>query len=102
MSTEKTNNFTLYNHCTDKKGRRFTVAAVASEGLLGVSVNIGIARYNEHDNYCKKLGRRIAEGRAQKRPVETSKVSKNEAFAETRKFLYETCEKMSNDVSEWL
>jgi len=102
MSKEKTNNFTLYNHCKDKQGRRFTVAAVVEDGLLNAKVSLGIARCSSKDNFNKKIGRAIAEGRATKRPIEISKVSKTDAFVEAKNFMYETCNKIAEDVSQWV
>lgn len=72
---------TIFVHSTTKSGRRFTVAAVQSDDQD--KARIGLAICNPCDQFCKKIGRTIALGRAKKQPeeiVDTDMELKNIAY----------------------
>jgi hypothetical protein len=51
---------TIFIHGKTKSGRRFTIAGVPDKDKL----KIGLAICNPKDQFCKKIGRSISEGRA--------------------------------------
>lgn len=56
-------------HSDDKK---FTICGVIDEGKK--VMNVGLALKNDMDNYSRKLGHKIALGRALKRPFHTFEI----------------------------
>ena len=55
-----------YLHTATKSGKRVTLAALE---FTDKSWHVGAAKCNPKDQYNKKFGRRIAEGRALKNPL---------------------------------
>jgi len=53
-------------HSKTKSGKRFTAAG----NYIGNKIEIGYALCGNKDQFCKKIGRDIAEGRAKKKPMD--------------------------------
>ena len=60
-------NFKMYFHGKDKDDNRYTLAAIESDGII----KFGSAVCSKKDNFSKKIGRLIAEGRAKTKPITT-------------------------------
>lgn len=63
---------TIFTHGLDSTGKRFTMAAAINGDKTVVNYGISICRKGE--NFDKRLGRLISEGRAKTDPISTTKI----------------------------
>jgi len=73
----------MYHHNVDENGRRYTLAAVPIDNEGVVVVKIGAAVCSDNDNFCKKIGRLIAGGRATVNPVTLVVIEDKEKYRDT-------------------
>ena len=86
----------FYTHGTDKSGKRFTLAA---KKVKDDKVQFGLAICNERDNFCRKIGRKIAEGRAVGRPVQILTIEQPVTEVDERSLVMETMFKLKERVT---
>lgn len=87
----------FYTHGTSDSGRRFTIAA---KKIDANTVQFGLAICNQRDNFCRKIGRRIAEGRAVVRPVQILEIVDSATETDERTIVMESMFNLKSTVSK--
>jgi len=92
----------VIHHSKTEDGRRFTVVGVYNPEVDLDQVNFGVAICGPHDCFARKTGRSIAEGRANKNPTITKKVSyeipeSKDGFKKLSEMGYEIVETVQTD-----
>lgn len=87
----------FYTHGTDNSGRRFTIAA---KKINENTVQFGLAICNERDNFCRKIGRKIAEGRAVARPVQVLEMVDTPTEGDERKIVMDSMFNLKENVTK--
>lgn len=85
-----------YYYYGKKNGKRVCLAGVPNEDR---SLHIGIAECSKKDNFNKKLGRKIAEGRALKKPIAHIGLDWESTgiISSTGKYFNEVCDKFCKE-----
>jgi len=89
------------HHDLTMDGRRFTVVGIY-DSSFNKTVKFGVAICGPQDNFARKLGRTIAEGRAQKHPtlikhIKYSLSDDKEGFKNLNKLGFEVTETVKED-----
>ncbi len=95
---------TLFTHGIDAQGRRFTLAAVLEiKSEKEVKTSVGLAICSEKDNFNKKFGRIISEGRAKKGKVidEFVITDDDNGFKAFKEKFFGLKEKVGTDVTKF-